>query len=474
MHKLTKEELGNVIPSLRPINSSIGAFNYKLAKYLSVLLNPVIPTDHCATDSFSFVDEIKQIRLDRKYLVSFDVKNLFTNIPLKETIDLAVDMVLDHHKDIKMSKVQMRKLFVFATSHTHFLYDGQYYDQIDGVQMGSPLGPVLANLFMGFHEKTWLTSYNGPKVLYYRRYVDDIFCIFETEEHVAPFLTYLNTQHPNIEFTFEKEVGGNLPFLDVLITKSDLPHLETTTYRKSTYTGLLTNFTSFISMPYKIGLIKTLVDRACKINSTDKTLKSDLTFIQKTLQKNMFPQNILSRFISPNQTTKQPSPSTPVVNESTTRYYKLPYVGKFSAQVKAKIKNLIQKYCKPATDVRLIFTSSKISSYFSLKDAISMHMTPYVVYKFICANCNVCYIGETTKQFIVRVNEHLYTDKASAVYRHLNKDATCKALCNCEAFTIIDRASTDYQLRIKEAFHIQKLQPVLNKQIKSINVELVF
>ena len=145
-----------------------------------------------------------------------------------------------------------------------------------------------------------------------------------------------------------------------------------------------------------------------------------------------------------------------------------------SVHVRVKISNLIKKYCKPATNVRLIFTSNKISSYFSLKDAIPAHTTPYVIYIFACASCNACYIGETTKQFIVRVNEHLYTDKTSAIYRHINTNPSCKALSNCETFTIIDRASTDYQLRIKEAFHIQKLQPILNKQIKSIKVELVF
>ena len=116
---------------------------------------------------------------------------------------------------------------------------------------------------MGFHEKEWLSAYAGPKILYYRRYVDDILCMFEEEEHVDPFLSYLNNRHPNIRFTIEKEGYGCLPFLDVLITRSDL-QLHTTTYHKSTYTGLLTNFTSFVSMPYKIGLIKTLVDRACK------------------------------------------------------------------------------------------------------------------------------------------------------------------------------------------------------------------
>ena len=135
---------------------------------------------------------------------------------------------------------------------------------------------------------------------------------------------------------------------------------------------------------------------------------------------------------------------------------------------------MIKKYCKPTTNLKLLFTSTKISSYFSLKDAIERHRTPNVVYKFVCANCNVCYIGETTKQYNVRVKEHLLTDKGSAVYKHLHSNDTCKECCTCESFEIIDRASTEYQLRVKEAFYIQKYQPELNKQSKSIKVELVF
>ena len=86
-------------------------------------------------------------------MVSFDVTSLFTNISLHETIDLAVDLLFDNN-NIKMTKVQMKKLFMFATAQTHFLYNGEYYDQIDGVAMGSPLGPVLANIFMGHHENS--------------------------------------------------------------------------------------------------------------------------------------------------------------------------------------------------------------------------------------------------------------------------------------------------------------------------------
>ena len=79
--------------------------------------------------------------------------NLFTNIPLQETVNLAVDLLIANEPSIRMSKKQLKKLFLFATSQTHFMYNDEYYDQVDGVAVGSPLGPVLANLFMGVHEK---------------------------------------------------------------------------------------------------------------------------------------------------------------------------------------------------------------------------------------------------------------------------------------------------------------------------------
>ena len=82
---------------------------------------------------------------------------------------------------MNITKPQLKKLFVFATSQTHFLFNNEIYDQTDGVAMGSPLGPALANLFMGYHENKWLNSEESSTVLFYKRYVDDIFCLFKRE-----------------------------------------------------------------------------------------------------------------------------------------------------------------------------------------------------------------------------------------------------------------------------------------------------
>ena len=218
------------------------------------MLDPVIPTEYCAKDSFSFCKEVQEVSSSNKFMISYDVCSLFTSIPLKETIDIAVNLIFDKYPDLKITRQELKKLFEFATSGTHFLFDGSYYDQIDGVAMGSPLGPVLANLFMGFHEKRWLDQFQFCDVLLYRRYVDDIICSFNPEEDADEFLKFINTQHPNIKFTFQKQKDGKLAFLDIFISKTD-QNFCSSVYSKMTLIGLFTNFVSFTSYSYKIGLI---------------------------------------------------------------------------------------------------------------------------------------------------------------------------------------------------------------------------
>ena len=151
--------------TFRPIVSSIYTYNYNLAKFLTDMLDPVIPTEYCPKDPFSFCKEIQEVSSSHKFMISYDVCSLFTSIPLKETINIAVNLMFDKYADLKNSRQELKKLFEFATSGTHFLFDGNYYDQIDGVAMGSPLGPVLANLFMGFHEKRWVDQFQFCDVL---------------------------------------------------------------------------------------------------------------------------------------------------------------------------------------------------------------------------------------------------------------------------------------------------------------------
>lgn len=113
--------------------------------------------------------------------------------------------------------------------------------------MRSPLGSTLANTFLGFHE-IWLSDCPNEFIpIKYRCYVDNCFLAFKRKEQTDTFLEYLNNKHKNISFTSEYEHNNQLPFLNMLITKSGEP-LSTNVYRKETSTGLGLNSYSFV--PY--------------------------------------------------------------------------------------------------------------------------------------------------------------------------------------------------------------------------------
>ena len=119
---------------------------------------------------------------------------------------------------------------------------------IDGVVMGSPLAPVLASIFICFHQSKWLNEYNLNKSKFYLRYVDDILAAFDNEQDSLIFLDFLNNRHLNIKFTIEKQINHSIAFLDVFISGINNRNLTFKTYHKSTYTELLLNFNSFTSL----------------------------------------------------------------------------------------------------------------------------------------------------------------------------------------------------------------------------------
>ena len=105
MHKFSSSDS---FPKLRPIVSSIGTFNYNLARFLCDLLSPLVPND-----PFSFVSQIKTANLSKKFLVSDNVTSLFTNIPLQETTDLAINLNFNHNLNLNITRKELKKTFPF-------------------------------------------------------------------------------------------------------------------------------------------------------------------------------------------------------------------------------------------------------------------------------------------------------------------------------------------------------------------------
>ena len=112
---------------LRPIMSAIGTFNYKLSKFLIPILTPITKNQYHVKDTFSFVKEICELQYGSCALASFDVKSLFTNIPLKETIDICINNLLKENERIQnFSKKQLHKFLSFGATEYFFIFDNMF------------------------------------------------------------------------------------------------------------------------------------------------------------------------------------------------------------------------------------------------------------------------------------------------------------------------------------------------------------
>ena len=122
-------------------------------------------------------------------MAGFDVTSLFTNIPLDETIEIIARQLFCNSEIFHgFSLVEFVKLLNLAVKNCHFIFNGKFYDEVDGVAMGSPFGPLLANIFLSFHE------INGSKiVLYILNHCTivvmlTILVVFRSRDHIIPFL----------------------------------------------------------------------------------------------------------------------------------------------------------------------------------------------------------------------------------------------------------------------------------------------
>ena len=300
---------------LRPILAAYNNPNYQIAKHLVPLLQPLATNEYTLLNSANLIPDILPQDTDL-YLVSFDVASLFTNIPLQETIDIILNKIFynDQITFHGFDRENFNKLLQIAVQDTYFLFNNKIYKQIDGVSMGSPLAPIMANIFMCFLEEKMLDDCPlNFRPLFYKRYVDDTIALFRSRDQAEQFLEHINDLHPNIKFTIEHESNNQLPFLDILISRTD-HGFSTNVFRKKTFTGQGTNFYSSCPLRFKLNSISTLLHRAYSLCSSWQNFHTEVSFLLQYFKLNSYPPSLIQKFTKDFLNNKfQPPQLTPSV-----------------------------------------------------------------------------------------------------------------------------------------------------------------
>lgn len=375
---------------LRPIVSYVGSPLYNLSKYLATLLKHAYVIDDTHTkNSFEFVTFIQNFKVPDNYvLLSLDVISLFTNIPTDLTTDIIKEKWHLIQDNTKLSKEQFLELLDFTFKNSYFNFDNKFYNQIYGLGMGNCLSPICSDIVMAELQENCIKKLPF-QLPFFKRYVDDIITCAPSDQ-LQTLLKTFNAFHPKLQFTIEKEKNNSIPFLDILLIRTDNT-IITDWYHKPTFSERFLNFHSQHPFQHKANIIKNLQNRAIKL-SHPKFHTKNLESIKIYLTKNSYPQKLINKLLK-KQITNNSS------DHSNCKYYKIPYIKGLSETVSRLLESDTVKIAyKPENTLKKYFTQ--------LKTKTPIDYQSNVIYKIPCQNCNCCYIGQTGRYLRTRLLEH--------------------------------------------------------------------
>lgn len=433
---------------LRPIVSAVDSPTQPLAKYLAKMLQPhSVTAKSYVKNAAHLVSLLRDMKLGPDdLLVSFDIVSLFTKIPVDEAINT-----------IK-AKLNLPDFFAGLLRHcmssTYFVFDGHFYEQVEGAPMGSPLSPVVANLFLEDFETRALDS-AADKPSCWLRYVDDTFVVWpHGPDKLQNFLRHINSVHPNINFTMETEVNNKLPFLDCLVLKKPDGTLGHTVYRKPTHTDRYLHATSHHPGSQLRSVANSLAHRSKTIADADH-LDQEARHLRLALRQNGFSHGDFMKAwnLEPAKANADPEPSAVAF---------LPYVSGTTDRIARLLAT---------ANIKTVFTADrKIGEMLrSVKDRIPLEEKG--VYEVPCGDCEKTYVGQTSRHMSTRLREHRRAvdqgQSTSSLFQHFEKTAHTIDFDGIKSLAAVSH----YTARtIREAIEIERRPHNMNKRDDSIRL----
>ena len=399
---------------LRPIISNRGAPAYHLAKWLASTLTPFLGSfsEAHVINNVDFINKLKATRNCNGKMISYDVVSLFTNVDLNCTLEfLERKLATLGEGRLPLPTKVIIDLIRLCVEENVFTYNGKYYKQVFGCAMGSPLSPVLSNFFMEYFESELLPNIINPNIPWLR-YVDDIFSFCSlNEEEFSSFFNRLNSLCPSLKFQFEWEKDGELPFLDVLVKRINGQFLFNV-FRKPTHSNSYIHFYSYHNDSVKISVLSSLFLRAYRICSPS-FIDNEIEIIFNSFKLLGYPHWFIKK----------------AHFKARKIFYTNPTRLPFERQ-----KKLILPYIKENQDTISDLRKLGYDTIYKYPNTIGKFLvknSPKVetnagVYAIPCKTCKKPYIGESGRDYNIRLSEHKRAvrngDMNNALFVHMSQE----------------------------------------------------
>lgn len=380
---------------VRPITSSVSSANYKLSKWLVTVLNPIVGTISACSikNNVDLVDQLNNMKIDFDFsMVSFDVKSLFTRVPVNDLLGFLDDELKKH--SLPLPAPTIIELIKLCILDSKFTFNNEFYSQIFGMAMGNPLSPVLSNIYMEFFEKQFLPHILPPNAIWLR-YVDDVFCVWPNGYNIDDFLDNLNSLVPSIKFTYESEQSMCLPFLDVLVHRCGRS-FKFDVYRKPTNVLSYVHFYSSHHKRTKLAVLSSMFLRALRICSPEY-INGELDKIYNIALDLKYPKYLIDTALGKAKETKYNVNKREFCRKN---LLVLPYHETFTG-----LPNMLKKF-----NINVCFSNKNTVKNVLIKN--SPQCNEGCVYTIPCKHCNKYYIGQTGKSLELRKKQHMYSIRA--------------------------------------------------------------
>ena len=435
--------------------------SYRLSKLIHKMLYPFVTRIPARISSArDFLQDIHSLNLPDNFVIcSFDVVSLFDNVDVNAFLSLFRNLVSQRNiwvpfvpifESLPDSSIVEIASVILNNSYLKFL--GSVKRQRFGVPMGSPCSVAVSELFMDYIEtKALSTCPTSCKPIFYRRFIDDGFSIFKGDTNtINNFLTHLNSINPRVQFTVEYEKNGQLPFLDILLTRKS-GCISFSVYQKPTHSNRYAHPSSFVPRTIMASVTRALRLRAYLYCDDRLTLDRELNRISSTLKDNGYPKETIRNHLRhPRLTTRNRPAESPNVF--------IPFFGKGTFKVKRLCEN-------QGLTVRLSHLPTLHDKlYYKRNENLNIIDRQNVVYRLTCRTCQKSYIGQTTRPLKKRIDEHIKDaqstkddNKITGVSLHIR--STGHRDFDPE---ILDRDNREWGLKIRESIKINEKSPCLN------------